>query len=110
MAGMYIKQGDTRPWKTVLTSVGDDDLTDVASAVVYMRLEGASTNKIDGVDATVGTKTKTTCPLTYSPSAADVDTTGTYNLYWRVTFTTGLTVASFPSRGYDQVVIEATYE
>ena len=110
MATLYIKEDDTRPWTTTLTSAGDDDLTDVASAVVYMRLETGGANKINGSGVTVGTLTTTTAPLTYSPTAADVNTAGTYLLYWSVTFTTGSKVARFPSEGFDTVVIEANYE
>ena len=110
MAGMYIKVGDTRPWSTVLTSVGDDNLTDIASSVLYMRAEDGSTNKIDGSAAVVGTKTATTAALTYSPTSDDVDTPGEYRLYWKVTFTTGSKTAAFPSNGFDRVVIGESFE
>lgn len=110
MATLHIKEDDTRPWTTTLTSAGDDDLTDVASAVVYMRLETGGSNKIDGTAAVVGTTTAATAPMTYNPTAADVNTAGTYLLYWSVTFTTGSLVARFPSEGFDKVVIEANYE
>ena len=110
MAELRIKQGDDRPWNTVLTSAGDDDLTDVASAVVFMRPVNGSTNKINGSAAVVGTLTTTTAALTYNPSSADVDTPGEYRLYWKVTFTTGSKVAAFPSEGFDRIVIVANYE
>ncbi len=105
-----IKVGDTRTWQTTLTSAGDDDLTDVASAVVYMRHKNGTTNKIDGSAAVVGATTATSAILTYSPTAANVDTAGEYNITWKVTFTTGSLVAAFPSKGFNRLNIEANIE
>ena len=110
MAGMYIKVGDTRPWSTVLTSVGDDDLTDIDSVVLFMRAEDGTTNKIDGAAVAMGTLTIDSAPMTYNPSVADVDTSGVYKLYWCVTFTTGSKEARFPSEGFDELVIGESFE
>lgn len=110
MATMYIKVGDTRPWNTTLTSVGDADLTDVASMTVFMRKKNSTSNKIDDTAAILSTlATAASLPVTYAPTTADVDSTGDYNLYWRGVFT-GSKVARWPSKGFDRVIIEPTYE
>lgn len=110
MSELRIKVGDTRPWNTTLTSAGDDDLTDVASAVLFMRPINSTTNKINGSVVVVGTLTTTTAPMLYNPLTADVDTAGEFDLYWLVTFTTGAKVARWPSEGFDRVVIEPNFE
>ena len=106
-----IKVGDDRPWNTTLTSAGDDDLTDVASMTVYMSDVNSTANKINGTAATLSTAaTAASLPVTYSPSTADVNTTGTFSLYWRGVFTTGSKVARWPSKGYDRVIIQPNFE
>ena len=110
MGILTIKQGDDRPWNTTLTSAGDDDLTDVASMTVFMRRTNSTSNKINGTGATLGVATAASLPVTYSPSTADVNSTGDYALYWRGVFTTGSKIATWPSKGFDRVVIQPNYE
>ncbi len=111
MSVLTIKQGDDRPWNTVLKSAGDDDLTDVASIDVFMRKNNSTTNKINGTAATLSTlATAASLPVTYSPSTADVNSTGDFTLYWKGTFTTGSKIGTWPSKGFDKVVIQPNYE
>ena len=106
-----IKKGDDRPWTTTLTSAGDDDLTDVASIAVYMRKVNSTSNKIDGTAATLSTAaTAASLPVTYSPSTANVNSSGTYDLLWKGTFTTGSKIATWPSKGFDQVIIQPNFQ
>ncbi len=110
MGILTIKQGDNRPWTTTLTSAGDDDLTDVASIEVFMRKSNSTTNKIDGTAATLSTAaTAASLPVTYSPSTADVNSTGDYTVLWKGTFTTGSKIGTWPSKGFDRVVVQPKY-
>ena len=110
MSEMRIKVGDDRPWYSVLRSAVDSDLTDIATVKLYMRLQGGSANKINNATVVIESKTTTTANVRYDPVAADVDTKGTYDMYWKATFTTGGKDARFPSEGYDKVIIAASLE
>ena len=110
MATLTIKKGDDRPWNTTLTSAGDDDLTDVASIAVFMRKSNSTSNKINGTAATLSTAATTaSLPVTYNPSTADVNSTGDYTVLWKGTFTTGSKIGTWPSKGFDKVVIQPKY-
>lgn len=106
----YVKEDDTRPWTFLFTSDSESDFTDVASAVIYMRLETGGANKINGSALVIGTTTTANAPATYSPVAGDVDTAGIYLAYCVVTFTTGSKTGRFPSKDFDKIIIQANYE
>lgn len=111
MGILTIKKGDDRPWNTTLTSAGDDDLTDIASMTVFMREKTSTSNKINGTAATLSTAaTAASLPVTYSPSTADVSSTGDFTLYWKGVFTTGSKIATWPSKGFDNVVIQPNHQ
>ena len=96
-ADFTIKQGDTRPWNLVLKeNAAAVDLTAASSVALYMRKRGAgSTNKIDGSAVTIVTAASGI--VRYTPSSADVDTAGTFDAYFKVTWGDA-TLSRFPSR------------
>lgn len=48
-----VRAGDTEPLDITLGATGVADLTSLASADLYLRKEGASTNHVDGVALTI---------------------------------------------------------
>jgi len=92
---MRIKQGDTYPFQQRL--LYDDsspvDLTDADSVNLRLRLDGATSYKVDKpcviVDAMLGT-------VLYFPDTSDTDTPGMYEMEFRIIFKGG-NVQTVPS-------------
>ena len=86
-----IRAGDTDPLDINVDATGLDDLTEVDSAVLYMRKDGESANHVDAEALTIpNTANKV---VRFDPVNAKVgggnafDTAGRYRGYVKITFT-----------------------
>ena len=99
----YIKQNDTQPaFQAILEDGGGDpiNLTD-ATVRFHMRAIGSTTPKVDAAASVIS-------PLSgivrYTWSAADTDTTGSFQAEFEVTYPGG-PIETFPNDGYIRVEI-----
>lgn len=83
---IYLKQGDTTAWPalTIEEAGAAKDLTTATSVVVYMRELTATTNKIDGSSVTITDAANGI--VTFTPTAADMDTAGVYKAEFLITW------------------------
>lgn len=100
---LQIIKGDTAKWACTLT--GGGDLSSAQSVKVFMWDALDHTNLV--IDDQVGTIVSAQADaieVEYAPAAGEVNTEGSYQLQWEVTFT-GNIVARFPSRSPLVVII-----
>lgn len=96
------KRGDTISRTFVLYNGNVPlDLTAATSVRIIARLPGAASPKFVKV---ITTGLDATGQLVFAPDAIDVDTDGTYDLEFEITWNT-TKVETIPEDGYDQLVI-----
>ncbi len=88
MADFVARKGSTnRSITATLDSTNPlDDFSTVTAVVFYMRKSRATVNKINGAAAVVVSSTTAAVVVRYDWAAADVDTAGDYEGYWKATF------------------------
>lgn len=92
---IYVRAGDTEPLEIAVDATGLDDLTGLASAVLYMRKTTATTNHVDGATVTVpdtAVKQVRFDPDSNGPGGADafaIGDEGTYRGYVKITWSDG---------------------
>ena len=99
---IYTRVGDRSPWTWSLLDGGAavDLSTGVSDVVIHVRKRAATTNKIDGASVTFTSGGG----ITYTPSEADVDTSGTFDILTVVQYSDGRH-EKYPDTGYDTLVI-----
>lgn len=108
-----IKAGDTEPQIIQIDATDLDDLSNLASAVVYFRKEGETTNHVDGVALTVESSASRT--LRFDPVDAKngggnaFDAVGKYLGYVVATWSDG-DITRHPGNGWLAVNANPTYE
>lgn len=99
---IYLKQHDTEPLDVTLGRGGRGKPLDVSDDVqFFMRLRGAAEPLIQG-ECTVldGPHGK----VRYAFLPGELDTIGTYDAEWQVTFTDG-SDGTWPKRGYKTIIV-----
>lgn len=109
MADFSFRQGDTKPWALTLKEDGVAvNLTAATQVRLYLRKQRGATNKIDGAACTVTTAASGI--IAFAPSAANVNESGAFYAYYRVTWT-DLTETRYPSDGPgDDIEITPSFE
>lgn len=79
------------------------------SVAFYMRARDGSSNKVDGTAGSIVNSPGTDGRITYAPAAADVDTAGLFNAYFKGTSGAGLSVR-VPEEGFIRVIIGESFE
>lgn len=115
-----VRAGDTEPLIIDLDpddDAGFDDLSELSSAVLYARLDGADANHVDGAACSVSdsaNKLLSFDPVGNGPSGDDAFDTGdegTYYCYVRVTWSDGDITRHPPSNdGTLRLDVVANYE
>jgi hypothetical protein len=97
------KQGDTYPiTATLMTGTVPRDLTG-STVTIYTRDAGTKVIKVNGASVTITSVSGGT--ISYTPTGADVDTPGVYDLEFRERTSGGQTI-DYPSHGFERLVIE----
>jgi hypothetical protein len=99
----YIKQNDTQPaFQAILEDgAGDPINLDGATVRFHMRAIGATSTKVDAAASVISALSGI---VRYSWSAADTDTTGSFQAEFEVTYSDS-TIETFPNDGYIRVEI-----
>jgi len=99
----YIKQNDTRPAITATLIDGDGSLAALTGATVVFKMR-----KVGGTAVTVNSSATVTsvdnAEVTYTWSASDTSTVGSYEGEFEVTYSSG-GVQTFPNSGYIEIEI-----
>jgi hypothetical protein len=103
MSTAYVKQGDAGSKIRATLYGGDGQPADLTGASVrfLMRAPGATSLKVSGT-ATV--ESAAAGVVSYTWQAQDLDTPGTYDAEWEVTYAGGA-VQTFPSDRYLRIVV-----
>lgn len=105
-----IKRGDTETWTGTTGHAGPDPPFQGATAVViFAKEKGATTNKIDGKPLDSFDTVDPDGAWAYTPTAAEVDEVGIYEIYLRATYADG-SVKRFPTKGFWERTIQRTHE
>lgn len=102
----YVREGDEKPAATALINRGGVavDLTNATSVTFKMRPQRTTTWTVEAAatinDATAG-------DVEYRWAAGDTDTAGIHEALWVVLWNDG-DVETFPTLGYDYVLVEGT--
>lgn len=105
MAVHHLKRHDTAPIFTSLLTDSAGDAVVITGGSVKFKLKNASDGVLK-VDAAAAIVDGPTGSVSYTQSAADVDTAGRFHLEWEVTYSDG-TVQTFPTIGTNVVIIHA---
>ncbi len=97
------KQNDTLPNLDVTLVDDDDAAINVSGATIrfLMRAPGSTTTKVDAAGSIVSAADG---QVRYSWAAGDLDTVGSYDAEFQVTFGSG-GVRTFPTDGYLRIVV-----
>ena len=99
----YIKQNDTRPAITATLIDGDGSLAALTGATVVFKMR-----KVGETSVTVNSSATVTsvdnAEVTYTWSASDTSTVGSYEGEFEVTYSSG-GVQTFPNSGYIEIEI-----
>lgn len=108
MGTWRIKRHDTYPPFSVTLYDADGIAVDLTGSTVQfvMRLEDVTTLKVDGaMTGPNGGAFDATGVAEYPWVAADTDTEGTYLAEYQVTFPANAGKQTFPTKGYDRVIV-----
>lgn len=107
MAAFKIKRNDTSPSIQITCQDSNGTAVDVTGASVqfHMRLAGSADGATLKVDAAGSVVSGSSGTVKYDWSASDTNTAGEYECEFEITFGDG-TVETFPSSGYDRVIID----
>lgn len=103
MTIVYVKQNDTKP--DIQATVLDDNDTaiDVSGATIEFQMSSIDgTNKISSAGSIV---TAASGIIKYVWSADDLDTVGTFNASFQITFSDS-TILTIPSKGYMKIIVQ----
>mgnify|MGYP002626463953 FL=1 len=99
----YIKQNDTRPTITATLIDGDGSLAALTGATVSFKMR-----KVGSTSATVDSSASVTSiangEVTYTWSASDTATVGSYEGEFQVTYSSG-GIQTFPNSGYIEIEV-----
>lgn len=104
MTIVYLKQNDTKPDLQITVNDDQDAAIDVTDATIAFHMnDSAGTSKVDAAGAIV---TAESGIIKYVWSTGDLDTIGTYNAEFQITFSDS-SILTVPSKGYLTIVIGA---
>ena len=104
MTIVYLKQYDTKPDLQITVNDDQDAAIDVTSATIAFHMNSSDgTVKVDAAGAIV---TAASGIIKYVWATGDLDTVGTYNCEFQITFA-DTTILTVPSKGYLTVVVGA---
>jgi L-aminopeptidase/D-esterase-like protein len=104
MTTVTVKQGDTSPIIQNTLTDADGNAVDVTGATIRFHMFDRRTGE-ESIDAAGAIVTATSGIVKYTWQAGDTATVGAYNYEWEVTYSDA-TVGTFPTSGYNLVIIE----
>lgn len=103
MALFTIKKGDTKPDLEVTFTQGGSALTEISSAIMYMRhRQGDRTLVLDGV--ALEASDESSGVWKYDWQSGDTDTYGSYDVEFKLTLDDG-SIVTVPTHGYERIVV-----
>lgn len=103
MSRHEIKRNDTRPYWPITLTFEDGSVPDLSGGTVRFLAREAGNGQVK-VDDTAVITDGPNGQAEWRPSAGDTDQAGSFDVEWEVTFSDG-TVQTFPTRGYDRLIV-----
>ena len=104
MTTVYLKQNDTKPDLQITVNDDQDAAIDVSNTTIAFHMnDSTGTSKVDSAGTIV---TAASGIIKYIWATGDLDTIGTYNAEFQITFSDS-SILTVPSKGYLTIVVGA---